>query len=1071
MDEQVEKAVQIAWSPTSDQDLKAQAFDFLNQLRSDPSGGQVCLTLFTAFPKREEIVRHFALDMVGNSIQNEQLDAQSLGYVKNSLMEYIRRTYGGFGGEGGVDSANIQNKLTQTITYLFASLYATGWEEFFGDFLGLVSAAGSSGGNVAGAALYLRVLSSVHDEIADVLVPRPQTQQKRNMQLKDLVRERDVRRVVSSWQEILSQWRENDAVVEMCLKVIGRWASWIDISLVVNNVLLNLLFQLVGRTGVRGATDKVRDAAIDTLTEIAGKKMKPPDKIELILFLNLGNVIAQLVTSPALHELRSTSSYDTDLAEAVGKLVNNVVADTVKALDTESIDEGTRQRADELLRVFLPYLLRFFSDEYDEICSTAIPSLTDILTFFRKEVKSKGSLAQRYAAMLSPILNAVIIKMKYDETSSWGNEDEKTDEAEFQELRKRLQQLQQAIAAVDEPLYMDVVGNIVANTFSGFNQQNPHMDWRDIDLALHEMFLFGELAVKAGGLYSKGQPTGPAAATLVGMMHKMVDSGIASFSHPAIQLQYMEICVRYASFFESQPQHIPQVLETFVRFVHHNHIRVKARSWYLFHRFVKHLRAQLGNVAQTVIETISDLLLIRAELPKERADDEDMSSDESDHSEESIFNSQLYLFEAVGCISSTSSILVEKQVLYGRLVMNPLFVDMEKHINLAKGGDERAQLQIHHDIMALGTLARGFSDWSPGGTSPNQAPPPPEAVSEEFKRGAEATLVALESLRSSQNVRLAARSAFSRFVGVLGARILPQLPRWIDGLLSQSSTKDEMATFLRMLDQVVYGFKTEIYNILDSLLTPLLQRVFAGLAEETSGTDDEIQLAELQREYLNFLLVILNNDLGSVLVSEVNQNGFASLITIVEHFAQDISDLQTSKLAFGVLHKMSTTWGGPDIITPPTTQQTSTNIKVNSNNATALVPTPPSLPGFDRYMIERFSPVGWRILSNPSLNPKEDAQARTVVWEVASLQKTIYAKTGAAFIEHLRGVYFPNVNIPQGPAEEYLQALQTLDSKAFRQFFQVSIFSSLLIPLTDILWVGYALTDVLEQGFVQRTRG
>src|SRR5579862_4228079 len=79
----VEKAVQIAWNPTSDQDLKAQAFDFLNQLRSDPSGGQVCLTLFTAFPKREEVVRHFALDMVGNSIQNSQLDAQSLGYVKN----------------------------------------------------------------------------------------------------------------------------------------------------------------------------------------------------------------------------------------------------------------------------------------------------------------------------------------------------------------------------------------------------------------------------------------------------------------------------------------------------------------------------------------------------------------------------------------------------------------------------------------------------------------------------------------------------------------------------------------------------------------------------------------------------------------------------------------------------------------------------------------------------------------------------------------------------------------------------------------------------------------------------
>jgi exportin-T len=311
----------------------------------------------------------------------------------------------------------------------------------------------------------------------------------------------------------------------MCLRVVGRWVSWIDISLVVNDVLLNLLFQLVGRTGVGEVTDKVRDAAIDTLTEISGKKMKPADKIELILFLNLGSVIAQLVTSPPLHELRSTSSYDTDLAEAVGKLVNIVVSDTVKALDAEPADRQARQRAEELLQIFLPYLLRFFSDEYDEICSTAIPALTDILAFFRKEVKAKGSLAQQHAAMLSPILNAIIVKMKYDETSSWGDEGEKTDEAEFQELRKRLQHLQQAVAAVDEPLYMDIVSNIVVNTFGGFDQQNPHMNWRDLDLALHEMFLFGELAMKAGGLYCKGQPTGPAAVTLVGMMHKMVDSG------------------------------------------------------------------------------------------------------------------------------------------------------------------------------------------------------------------------------------------------------------------------------------------------------------------------------------------------------------------------------------------------------------------------------------------------------------------------------------------------------------------------------------------------------------------
>lgn len=132
----------------------------------------------------------------------------------------------------------------------------------------------------------------------------------------------------------------------------------------------------------------------------------------------------------------------------------------------------------------------------------------------------------------------------------------------------------------------------------------------------------------------------------------------------------------------------------------------------------------------------------------------------------------------------------------------------------------------------------------------------------------EATLVALESLKTSFNVRTAARFAFSRLIGVLGSRILPQLPRWIDGLLTQTSSRDEMALFLRLLDQVIFGFKAEIYSILDALLTPFLQRVFSGIADAPTGTDDEVQLAELKREYLNFLLAVLNNELGAVIISE-----------------------------------------------------------------------------------------------------------------------------------------------------------------------------------------------------------
>lgn len=487
----------------------------------------------------------------------------------------------------------------------------------------------------------------------------------------------------------------------------------------------------------------------------------------------------------------------------------------------------------------------------------------------------------------------------------------------------------------------------------------------------------------------------------------------------------MEICVRYCAFFENQPTFIGQVLENFVRLVHHDHVRIRTRSWYLFHRFVKHLRAQVGNVAETVIQSIGDLLPIKAEVPGDDADD-DMSSDQTDNSADAVFTSQLYLFEAIGCISSTASTPVEKQALYARSVMDPLFSDMEQHLPRAKAGDAQAILQIHHIIMALGTLAHGFSDWTPGANNSNQRPPPAKALSDEFARAAEAILIALSELNTSSEIRTACRSAFSRLLGVLGSAVLPQLPQWIDGLLSRSSSKDEMAMFLRLLDQVVYGFKGEIYEVLNQLLTPLLQRVFGGLMEPISGTDDEIQLAELRREYLTFVGVILNNDLAGVLVSEANQGFFESLIDSILNMARDIGpnsgNLPASRLSFGLLSKMANVWGGSDIA----------NISANPSAPTGS--PSPVIPGFDEFLINRFHPVCWAVLRDPQFNPLSDAQAKQVLHEIAGLEQAIYLKTGELFLQNLQSSLFPGLGIN---GNDFLRAMTTAtDKKSFSKYLQ-----------------------------------
>lgn len=1018
----------------------AQAIEYINQLRSDPSGWQPCLNLFTQSPQQSGIVRHFCLEVVSKAVQVGLIDHASLVGIRDRLLVSIRQAYGP---EASVppDHVNLQNKLAQTVTYLFISLYANDWQSCIDDLLALTNKSASHD-NQVGVVFYLRVLNSIHEEIGDVTVSRSRDEQEKANMLKDLIRQRDMQKITNSWQEILTVWQEADAyIVEMCLKAIGGWVSWIEISLVVNQNMRDLLFQQLGRAQkqeLQGGEQKAREAAVQVFTAIIGKKMQPADKIDMIVFLQLDLIIQKLSDSPSLGGSRSTPQYDVDFAETVAKLVNETVKDIVRILDSNA--GPVREKADILLREFLPHILRFFSDEYDEVCSTMIACVTDTVTYIRNLAKANPSLKEQNKSILLPILKAIFTKMRYDDTFDWGDEDEQTDEAEFQELRKRLDTLQKIISEADEQLCIDAISEVVGTTFENLRASGGQIDWRDLDLALHEMSLLGR-ALRSGSLYQKGVPVSEAASRLIEMMSAMVGSDIWSFAHPATQIQYMEICDRYCSFFIHNPHLIPGVLESFVQLVHHPVKKVKMRSWYLFHRIVKQLRSQIGNFAQTVVEALRDLLVVQAELPSEGDDGDDMSSEDHEHNSDTAFTSQLYLFESVGIISSAPNITADKQVFYVQSVLSPIFGDIERNLEAAKNNDERALLQIHHDIMALGNVARGVSDWQPGSTAPSANVLP--ELSAVFAQVAEAALVSLESLKNSFNIRTAARFAFSRFIGVLGAQILPPLPRWIDGLLTQTSSRDEMALFLRLLDQVIFAFKGEIYSILDALLTPFLERVLKSIYEPTTGTDDEIQHAELKREYLNFLLALLNNELAAIIISERNQSIFEHITATLELFAKDNDDLTTAKMAFSVLKRMADCWGGPDMVPTNGAAQT----------------TQAALPGFGKYMIAQFSPLPWVLPTNPNFNPK-DAQAKQVLAEAGGLQRAIYAKTGMEYAEYLRNQELPSIGMGAELIEEFLSALSQLDVKGFRQFFPVCVALSFCLSLI--------LLTFNFQSFIQR---
>ena len=123
------------------------------------------------------------------------------------------------------------------------------------------------------------------------------------------------------------------------------------------------------------------------------------------------------------------------------------------------------------------------------------------------------------------------------------------------------------------------------------------------------------------------------------------------------------------------------------------------------------------------------------------------------------------------------------------------------------------------------------------------------------------------------------------------------------------------------------------------------------------------------------------------------------------------------------------TWGGPDLTSQHPTQ---------TNGAIPSGSLQPKLPGFDRFMMERFSPLCWAMPTNPNFDSK-DAQGRQVLGEAAGLQKAIYTKTGQDYLTWLRDVELNGMGMESGVVEEYLGALCNADMKGFQRFFQVCI--------------------------------
>lgn len=195
------------------------------------------------------------------------------------------------------------------------------------------------------------------------------------------------------------------------------------------------------------------------------------------------------------------------------------------------------------------------------------------------------------------------------------------------------------------------------------------------------------------------------------------------------------------------------IAESLKRGLHSTDETVRSRIFYLFHKFIREGRNDISlELAISLLGNIRDLLVIQVEMSKIESPEDDPLTEAIKNP--GLFDSQLYIFETVGILLSLLSKATERQASLLLSIVTPLLEDLSTNISVVKGDkDVIPILRIHHTIMALGNIAKGFPDYPS---------PVPEgyvfAPLEVFRQVAQGILLSLEAMNTVKCVRDAVNS-------------------------------------------------------------------------------------------------------------------------------------------------------------------------------------------------------------------------------------------------------------------------------------------------------------------------
>lgn len=983
MDQQIQQAVEIALLGTSDPALKNQAITFITEVKATEQGYKKCVDLLLDSSLKGNVfsegLKFFILLVIDENI--ERLSPEQLFALDASLFKYLENVL-----LKGNDSDPIflKNKFADILCRLFCHVYPLLNVSFLSKLLLSVQSK-----NIASIDYYLRVLIAIHFEIGDKLIARADGAQDRNNRLKDMIRDRDMVALVSSWKIILLEFKD-PVIADNCLKVIGYYIDWMEITLFIQKDFLDDIYGLLYNTDLR-------IQVCSTIIEIISKKMKPANKLQLINLMDLASVVSSLDDS------------DLDFIENLAKLSNQIGLELSVVLENEPLlllEVNTH-----FLKLW-PTVLDFLGNEYDDVSQQVFPFIQQYL-FVAKKVSALAS-----DDLLLSLLKKIIEKMKHD-VDSFDMEDE---DEQLLEIRQKLKTFQDTIAGLHPALYLEIVPMIVERSiFSALSTPSIN-DWVSIELGLYELSNFADsLKNNLIKLPKSEILTSKPYKSVQEFLIKIIDN-FHLINHPKNQLAFFELIIRHfatKNFSNTTGTNLDdlifKIMELFNEYGLFNGVEsVRVRCWYLFLRFVSVTKPTLSNFfLEKFIVKLQVLLAIKAELPTKDEDDNLV--------ENGNFDNQLKLFEVIGLLVAFAqeSFYAPKFV---DILFQPLFATLETCVSYDNKSDPLIALQAHHLLMAIATIVKGLDTQVLGRSE--QLKNNVEMVGK-IDNAAQVVLITLENFSKFESLRDASRFAFSRFVPILDLLCSAHVSKLVSLILSSPDLKmSELGDFTGFIGQLVHVFQNSdlMFQLLNDLLSPMFDKIYDLLLINDENYPNLVrEKYELKRALLTFVSTMVLNSLLSLLLTETNKLLFPKVLASLVEYSYDLNDPVTTKatiIQFGNMINSLGCNGGK--ITDP-------------NDKFAV--TVSAVDGIDDYLMEKTMALCFEVPFRQKEFDLKDAQIRNISMELAALLRMYLSRLRQQeFVKYL-ATYLTNMGLEQSIAGDFCNNLVEMDAKGFKKYY------------------------------------